>query len=141
MNGIGLPTMVGLCALLACCAAPPPPAPPPPQAVAPANPLRFSQTGIASWYGREFDHQLTASGEHFNMNGMTAAHRTLPLNTIVRVTNLDNGKSVLVRINDRGPYVKGRIVDLSEGAARKIGITGVAPVKLEVYQADQDASV
>jgi rare lipoprotein A len=140
--GHALLTAIVLCLSVAGCIAPPPPAPPPPPA-APVNQLRFSQTGVASWYGREFDHRLTASGEHFNMNGMTAAHRTLPLNTVVRVTNLENGKSVLVRINDRGPYTNGRIIDLSAGAARKLGMIddGTTRVRLEVFDADQDASV
>jgi len=141
MNWRILPA-AALCAVLAGCIAPPPP-PPPPAPVAPANPLRFSESGVASWYGDDFNDRLTASGEKFNMNSMTAAHRTLPLNTVVRVTNLENGKTVLVRINDRGPYAKGRIIDLSAAAARKLGMRdeGTARVRLEVYDADQDASV
>jgi rare lipoprotein A len=88
-------------------------------------------SGMASWYGES---QTTASGERFNKNAMTAAHRTLPLGTMVRVTNQRNGKSVIVRINDRGPYGHGRIIDLSEAAARKLDMidAGVAPVTLEV---------
>lgn len=90
--------------------------------------------GLASWYGREFDGRRTASGERFDMNRLTAAHRTLPFNTRVRVTNLENGRSVEVRINDRGPFVEGRIIDLSYRAARKIGMVkpGLARVRLEV---------
>lgn len=90
--------------------------------------------GWASWYGPGFDGNLTASGEVFNQNALTAAHPYLPLGTQVRVTNLDTGKSVVVKINDRGPYAAGRILDLSAGAARLIGVidSGVAPVRLDV---------
>ena len=89
-------------------------------------------TGYASWYGEA---QMTASGERFDRHALTAAHRSLPLGTRVRVTNQKNGKSVVVRINDRGPYGgHGRIIDLSEAAARKLDMidAGVAPVTLEV---------
>ena len=97
-------------------------------------PVKHSQntmSGMASWYGEA---QTTASGERFNKHALTAAHRTLPLGTMVRVTNQRNGKSVIVRINDRGPYGRGRIIDLSEAAARKLDMidAGVAPVTLEV---------
>ena len=90
--------------------------------------------GIASYYGREFHGKRTASGEIYNMRKYTAAHRTLPFGSIVRVTNLSNGRSVKVRINDRGPFVKGRIIDLSYGAARKLGIieSGTAKVRIDV---------
>jgi len=90
--------------------------------------------GIASWYGPNFHGKLTSNGEHYNMWDMTAAHKTLPMNTIVRVTNRRNGKSAVVRINDRGPFVATRIIDLSKAAASKIGMigTGTAPVTLEV---------
>ncbi len=90
--------------------------------------------GIASWYGEEFNGRLTASGEVYDMYKMTAAHKTLPLGTVVKVTNEDNGKTVEVTINDRGPYVKGRIIDLSKTAGRAIGMreAGTARVKLEV---------
>lgn len=93
----------------------------------------IEQTGEASSYGQEFHGKTTASGETFNKNEMTAAHPTLPLGTKAKVTNLDNGKSVDVRINDRGPYVKGRDIDVSQGAAEKLALTksGVAPVKIE----------
>lgn len=89
-------------------------------------------SGIASYYGSG---SHTANGERFNPAGMTAAHRTLPFGTMVRVTDA-NGNAVVVRINDRGPFIKGRIIDLSTGAARAIGLTGrgVAPVTLEVAQ-------
>jgi len=87
----------------------------------------------ASWYGSEFAGRRTANGERFDPNQMTAASKTLPLGSVVRVTNPHNGKSVDVRINDRGPYVSGRSIDLSRGAARKIGMTrsGVARVKIK----------
>ncbi len=93
-----------------------------------------SQIGLASWYGGKFHGRLTASGEVFNTNDFTAAHKTLPFGTIVRVTNLDNGKSVVVRINDRGPFVAGRVIDLSRAAASAIGMIGkgVAHVKLDI---------
>ncbi len=90
--------------------------------------------GIASWYGEDFNGRLTANGEVYDMYKFTAAHKTLPLGTVVKVHNLENGSSVEVRINDRGPYVKGRIIDLSRTAGRAIGMreTGTAQVKLEV---------
>ena len=90
--------------------------------------------GNASWYGPDFHGKLTSNGETYDMYAMTAAHKTLPMNTIVRVTNLRNSKSTVVRINDRGPFVSTRIIDLSNSAARKIEMigTGTAPVKLEV---------
>jgi len=97
-------------------------------------PIGWSQKGIASWYGPNFHGKYTSNGEIYNMYAFTAAHKTLPMNTIVKVTNLHNNKSVIVRINDRGPFVKGRIIDLSYAAGKTIGLdkTGTAPVKLEV---------
>lgn len=91
-------------------------------------------TGTASWYGPKFHGKLTSNGERYNMWDMTAAHKTLPMNTIVRVTNRRNGESVVVRINDRGPFVDNRIIDLSKAAASKLNMigTGTAPVKLQV---------
>lgn len=90
--------------------------------------------GMASWYGPGFHGRQTANGERYNQNHLTAAHRSLPFNTKVRVTNLRNGQSVVVRINDRGPFSGGRVIDLSAGAAKSIGVfsSGVAPVQLEV---------
>jgi len=82
------------------------------------------ELGLASYYGSDFDNQKTASGERFALEKMTAAHRTLPFGTRVRVTNVQNGRSVVVRINDRGPFVKGRVLDLSHAAARQIGLIG-----------------
>lgn len=95
-----------------------------------------SWTGVASWYGEQFHGKLTANGETYDMHDFTAAHRTLPLGTVVRVTNLDNGKSVEVRVNDRGPYVKGRMIDLSYAAAVKLGYAdkGTANVRLTVVK-------
>ena len=91
-------------------------------------------SGQASWYGPGFHGRRTANGEVFNSNELTAAHRSLPFGTKVRVTNMNNGRSVVVRINDRGPFSGGRIIDLSAGAARSINMinSGVAPVRIEV---------
>ena len=92
--------------------------------------------GISSYYGPKFHGKLTANGEIFDMYGVTAAHKELPFNTTVRVTNENNGKSILIRINDRGPYVGNRILDCSFGAAKKLGFVGAgtAPVKIEVIE-------
>ncbi len=99
-----------------------------------ARKVRLNFKGMASYYGYDGSGSQTASGERFNPEGMTAAHRSLPLGTKVRVTNTHNGRSVVVRINDRGPYIRGRIIDLSAGAARLLGMisSGVAPVRIEV---------
>jgi len=104
--------------------------------------LKDIQTGVASWYGPGFHGKKTANGEKFNKNRLTAAHKTLPFNTLVKVINTENGKSVTVRINDRGPYAKDRIIDLSEAAAKKIGITktGTANVKLLLVKGDLENS-
>ncbi len=93
-------------------------------------------TGMASWYGPGFNGNRTANGERYNMNGISAAHKTLPFGTVVRVTNLNNGRSVDVRINDRGPFVKNRVIDLSKGAAKKIDMitAGVVPVRLQILK-------
>jgi rare lipoprotein A len=95
---------------------------------------RYVRTGTASWYGPGFHGRQTANGEKYNMHAYTAAHRFLPFGTRVAVTNLDNGRSVRVRINDRGPFVKNRIIDLSRAAAEKIGMldSGTAPVRLRI---------
>jgi rare lipoprotein A len=97
---------------------------------------RRHQVGLASYYGSDFAGRRTANGERFDPRAMTAAHRTLPLGTRVRVTNLENGRQVVVRINDRGPYRKGRVLDLSHAAARKLGFVddGVAHVRIEVLK-------
>ncbi|HEY9650309.1 MAG TPA: septal ring lytic transglycosylase RlpA family protein [Coleofasciculaceae cyanobacterium] len=101
--------------------------------------IRFQVTGIASWYGPGFHGRRSASGERYNQNAMTAAHRSLPFGTNVQVTNLNNGRSVVVRINDRGPYARGRIIDLSAAAARVLGVmnTGIAPVRIDVLDSRQ----
>ncbi|MCS4533929.1 septal ring lytic transglycosylase RlpA family protein [Neisseria sp. CSL10203-ORH2] len=93
----------------------------------------FSQVGRASWYGKKFHGRKTSSGERYDMNEMTAAHKTLPIPSYARVTNLQNGKSVVVRINDRGPFHGKRIVDVSKAAAKRLGFmhTGTAKVRIE----------
>jgi len=98
--------------------------------------LVTAEDGLASWYGGKFHGRMTSSGEVFDTNQLTAAHKTLPFGTIVKVTNLDNGKSVLVKINDRGPFVDGRIIDLSRAAATEIGMidSGVAHVSLQIVE-------
>jgi len=98
--------------------------------------IGWRQKGIASWYGPNFHGKYTSNGERYNMYAYTAAHKTLPMNTIVKVTNLKNKKSVIVRINDRGPFIEGRIIDLSYIAGKKIGLdkSGIAPVILEVIR-------
>jgi len=95
--------------------------------------------GIASWYdcmqpGECSRHKITASGERFNPGAMTAAHRTLPFGTMVRVTDLRTGRSVIVRINDRGPFVRGRVIDLSRAAARRLGMGGLTRVRIDVLR-------
>lgn len=93
----------------------------------------YSARGIASWYGRAFNHRRTSSGERYNMYQLTAAHKSLPFRTLVQVTNLINGKHVVVKVNDRGPFVRNRLIDLSYAAAQKIGMVGrgIAPVSLK----------
>ncbi|MGH8563670.1 MAG: septal ring lytic transglycosylase RlpA family protein [Gammaproteobacteria bacterium] len=94
----------------------------------------FEQVGTASWYGPRLHGKKTANGEVFNQNKLTAAHRTLPLGTTVEVTNVTNGKSVAVKINDRGPFVNGRVIDVSRAAAIRLGMkeAGLARVQIEV---------
>ena len=101
----------------------------------------YRQVGLASWYGGRHQGRLTASGEVFDENKLTAAHRTLPLVTWARVTNLENGRTIDVRINDRGPYIDGRMLDLSTRAAEELGMTqqGLAHVEIEVLP-EQTAS-
>jgi rare lipoprotein A len=91
------------------------------------------ESGVASWYGPNFNGRLTANGETFDMNGISAAHRTLPFNTEVIVVNEDNGKSIRVRINDRGPYAKDRIIDLSKGAAEAVEMIGPGTANVKLY--------
>jgi rare lipoprotein A len=98
----------------------------------PYHDSRFVEQGIASWYGAEFHGRNTANGEPFDMNGVTAAHKTLPLPSTVRVSNLENGRSILVRVNDRGPFVNGRVIDLSRRAAQLLGVYGPGTAKVRV---------
>lgn len=102
----------------------------------PEEDYEYSETGIASWYGSEFHGKRTANGERYNRHELTAAHRTLPMPSIVKVTNLDNGKSVLVRVNDRGPFSRKRIIDVSERAAELLGFKarGTAKVKVSILE-------
>lgn len=140
--------LMGLLLLAACAeqALPPPPVaslPPPAPMPAPEQPF-FLQFGTASWYGGFHHGRKTASGERFNMHDMTAAHRALKMGTVLRVTNLDNGRTTTVRINDRGPYVHSRIIDLSAAAARELDMKqdGLARVRIEAFAADQrDGSI
>jgi rare lipoprotein A len=103
------------------------------------TPKRKPQVGKASWYGRVFQSHRTASGEPYDMYDLTAAHRTLPLGSWVKVTNLKNDRSVVVRINDRGPVAHGRIIDLSYSAAKTLAMRGVDRVRLEVLDAPEVA--
>ena len=98
----------------------------------PPAPIVQGEEGIASWYGHPYHGRQAASGEIYNMYDMTAAHRTLPFGTQVRVHDLENGRDVQVRINDRGPFVEGRIIDLSYAAAQAMGMNGIAQVRLEI---------
>jgi rare lipoprotein A len=96
----------------------------------------YYETGIASWYGPGFHGNLTANGEVYDMNGISAAHKTLPFGTVVRVIDRETGRSIVVRINDRGPFVEGRIIDLSKGAAEKLGMVerGIIQVGLRIVR-------
>lgn len=91
----------------------------------------YDVTGVASWYGDKFHGKPTATGETFNMNDLTAAHKTLPLNSMLFVTNIENGKTVMVRLNDRGPFIGDRIIDLSQASANALGITGLGNVRVQ----------
>ena len=107
----------------------------------PKEDYNYSEVGMASWYGEDFNGKMTANGERYNMNTLTAAHRTLPLPSIVRVTNLQNGRSIILRVNDRGPYVKDRIIDLSKHGAQLLGYMGqgTTKVKVEIMAAESKA--
>lgn len=107
----------------------------------PKEDYSYSEIGTASWYGEDFNGKPTANGERYNMNTLTAAHRTLPLPSIVRVTNLQNGRSIILRVNDRGPYVKDRIIDLSKRGAQLLGYMGqgTTRVKVEVLPKESKA--
>ncbi|MGD8292537.1 MAG: septal ring lytic transglycosylase RlpA family protein [Desulfobacterales bacterium] len=93
----------------------------------------FRQQGIASWYGKDFHGKKTSNGEIYDMYAMTAAHKTLPLGTYVRVRNLENNRELEVRVNDRGPFVRGRIIDLSYAAANELGLVGPGTAKVEIF--------
>ena len=121
---------------------PNPPAKPPAAPAQQQMPPKFAsakgayQIGLSSYYAHDFHGRPTASGEIFDMNGLSAAHRELPLGTIIRVTHMGNGRSVILKVNDRGPFVENRILDLSLGAARELGMIqeGVARVKIEIIK-------
>lgn len=108
----------------------------------PAEDYEYDETGIASWYGAAFHGKLTANGEDYDMNALTAAHRTLPLPSFVRVTNLENGRSLVLKVNDRGPFAKGRIIDISRRGAQLLGFQnqGTAKVRVQIL-ADQSRAV
>lgn len=103
----------------------------------PVDATRAIGTGVASWYGPDFHGKATANGEIYDMNALTAAHRTLPFNTVVLVENRDNGRSVIVRINDRGPFVGNRIIDLSRQAAREIGMINAGTANVEIFLVEE----
>jgi rare lipoprotein A len=107
----------------------------------PKEDYSYSEVGTASWYGEDFHAKRTANGEKYDMNTLTAAHRTLPLPSIVRVTNLENGRSLVVRVNDRGPYVKERIIDLSKRGAQLLGYQtkGTTKVRVEILEQESKA--
>lgn len=131
---------IGLVSLAACATRAPESAPVAPSTPAIATqPPSFTESGLASWYGTAHQGHKTASGEHFDQKALTAAHRSLPLGTIARVTSLDSGKSIKVRINDRGPRARDRIIDLSAEAATALDLRagGLGQVRIEVFAADQ----
>jgi rare lipoprotein A len=146
--GASLLTLAILAAFATACAgrrspaAPGRAAPAPAAATAPA--AGWSQEGMASWYGGDdgFEGKPTASGEIYDSSQMTAAHRELPLGTVIDVTNLENGRTVRLRVNDRGPFLKGRILDLSREAARRLGVIGpgTAPVRIDVVSIPEGAA-
>jgi rare lipoprotein A len=135
--------LVPMLGVAACAPAPVPVAAPPEPAAAPPPPVAeqptFTETGLASWYGTAHQGQRTASGERFDQQALTAAHPTLPLGTIARITSVEHGTTVKVRINDRGPRTRGRILDLSAAAANALALRhdGVARIRLEVFASDQ----
>lgn len=101
----------------------------------------YSEVGIASWYGRDFHGKRTANGETYNMNALTAAHKTLPMPSFVRVTNLENGRMITLRVNDRGPFAKGRIIDVSRRAAQMLGFEKQGVTRVRVEAADERGRV
>ncbi|TLS67613.1 septal ring lytic transglycosylase RlpA family protein [Mariprofundus erugo] len=102
--------------------------------------VSYDETGIASWYGRDFHGKATANGEQYDMHSLSAAHKTLPLPTLVRVTNLDNGRSLIVRVNDRGPFVKDRLIDLSYAAAKELAFDKQGTARVRVQTLDIPAT-
>ncbi len=98
----------------------------------PAENYEYSESGIASWYGAQFHGRRTANGETYDMNALTAAHRTLPMPSFVRVTNLENGRSLILKVNDRGPFARGRIIDISRRGAQLLGFHGVGTARVRV---------
>jgi rare lipoprotein A len=146
-----LTPLLGLCALAACATHPPPsvstykvgePYQVDGRWYYPREDYSYDETGIASWYGQDFHGQRTANGEIFNKDELTAAHKTLPLPTLARVTNLENGRSIVVRINDRGPFSGSRIIDVSQRAAELLGFEqrGTAKVRVQVL-ADESKAI
>ena len=111
--------------------------------MATASPQSSNESGLASWYGEERQGKLTANGEVFDMNGLTAAHREFPMGTKVKVTNLKNHRTLILRINDRGPGIVGRVIDVSMAAAKTLGFlhSGVVPVELEVVSLPKPRSL
>src|SRR5262249_23208216 len=105
----------------------------------PAVDYNYDQTGIASWYGPGFVGQQTANGETYDQNALTGAHKTLPMPTLVRVTNLENGRQIQIRINDRGPFVNNRIIDLSRRSAQLLGVDGPGTAKVRVQVMAQES--
>lgn len=107
----------------------------------PKEDYSYSEVGTASWYGKDFHAKKTANGERYDMNSLTAAHRTLPLPSIVKVTNLENGRSLVLRVNDRGPYAKNRIIDVSKRASQLLGFftQGTTKVRVEVMEKESKA--
>lgn len=107
----------------------------------PEEDYNYSEVGMASWYGADFHAKTTANGERYDMNSLTAAHRTLPLPSIVKVTNLENGRSLVLRVNDRGPYAKGRIIDVSKRASQLLGFhtQGTTKVRVEIMAKESKA--
>ncbi len=107
----------------------------------PKEDYSYSEVGMASWYGKDFHAKTTANGETYDMHSLTAAHRTLPLPSIVKVTNLENGRSLVLRVNDRGPYAKGRIIDVSKRASQLLGFhtQGTTKVRVEVMEKESKA--
>lgn len=104
------------------------------------NAVGFKQRGIASWYGPKFHGRKTSNGETYNMYEMSAAHKTLPIPVFVHVRNLDNGRTAVVRVNDRGPFIEGRIIDLSYAAAQKLGVDGPGTARVEITTLGRDRS-